>query len=374
MHILYNIAGFYRPAGMERVLSDKANWLVAQGHRVTILTTEQKGRPLAFPLDSRIGLRDLAIGYEDNNGGSLWDKLVHYPGKQRRHFAALKQVLEELRPDITVSMFCNEVNLIPRLHDGSKKVLEVHFSRFKRLQYSRKGLWALVDRWRSRQDAHLVRRYDRFVVLTEDDKMNWGPMDTLQVIPNPVHFQPEKPATLDSQTVIAVGRYTHQKGLERLVEAWALAVPHCPGWKLFLVGDGEEREKLQAQIQALHLENSILLGKVENDIESIYKASSILALSSRYEGLPMALIESQAFGIPSVSFDCPCGPREIIQDGVNGFLVKEGDIEGLASALKRLMQDNALRKAMGAAAFQNAGRWDTDTIMKQWIKLFQEIL
>ena len=88
MHILYNIAGFYRPAGMERVLCDKANWLVEHGHRVTILTTEQQGRPYAFPLDSRVVVIDLAIGYEDNNGGSLWDKLVHYPGKQRIYEAS----------------------------------------------------------------------------------------------------------------------------------------------------------------------------------------------------------------------------------------------------------------------------------------------
>ena len=149
MHILYNIAGLYRPAGMERVLTDKANWLVSHGYQVTILTTEQQGRPVAFPLDDRIVTRDLGIGYEDNNGKSLVDKLIHYPAKQLKHRKALKKALRELRPDITVSMFCNEVNLIHRMKDGSVKVLEVHFLRFKRLQYARRGLWALADRWRS---------------------------------------------------------------------------------------------------------------------------------------------------------------------------------------------------------------------------------
>ena len=373
MHILYNIAGFYRPAGMERVLADKANWLVAHGHQVSILTTEQQGRPNAFPLDNRIVLRDLAIGYEDNNGGSLWNKLVHYPGKQRRHRKALEAALRELQPDITVSMFCNEVNLIPRLKDGSRKVLEVHFSRFKRLQYGRRGLWGLVNRLRSAQDARMARRYSRFVVLTEEDKKNWGPMDTLRVIPNPVHFQPEKPATLDGRTVIAVGRYTHQKGLERLIEAWS-RIPGKAGWILRLVGDGEDRQALESQIEKLRVKDSVRLGRAEQDMASVYENAAILALSSRYEGLPMALIESQAFGVPAVAFDCQCGPREIIHDGVNGFLVKEGDVDGLASALQRLMQDEQLRKSMGAAAFQNAGRWDTDSIMKQWINLFQEIL
>ena len=372
MHILYNIAGLYRPAGMERVLTDKANWLVAHGYDVTILTTEQKGRPVAFPLDARIRTRDLEIGYEDNNGGSLWDKLVHYPGKQRKHLRVLEAALRELKPDITVSMFCNDVNLIPRLKDGSAKVLEVHFSRFKRLQYARKGLWAVADRYRNRKDAQLAARYDRFVVLTEDDRRNWGRIPGLRVIPNPVTFHPATPAPLNSKTVIAVGRYTHQKGLDRLLDAWS-RMPDRAGWKLRLVGDGELRPELEQQIAKLGQAGSVTLGRAERDMASVYEQASLLALTSRYEGLPMALLESQAFGIPAVAFDCQCGPKEIIRDGETGILVPEGDIAGLAKALQRLMQDDGLRKKMGEAAFRQAVRWDTDAIMQQWTTLFEEL-
>jgi glycosyltransferase involved in cell wall biosynthesis len=372
MHILYNIAGLYRPAGMERVLTDKANWLVSRGHRVTILTTEQKGRPNAFPLDARVQTQDLGIGYEDNNGGTLADKLLHYPGKQRRHRKALENALKELKPDIAVSMFCNEVNLLPRIKDGSKKVLEVHFSRFKRLQYGRKGLWALVDRYRSRQDIRLVKKYDRFVVLTEEDKEYWGDTGNIRVIPNPVNFEPATPAPLDTKTVVAVGRYSHQKGLERLVSAWALVKKN--GWKLWLVGDGENREQLEKQIETLDLQDSVRLGRVENDMASVYVGASVVALSSRYEGLPMVLLEAQAFGVPVVSFDCKCGPREIVKDGETGLLVPEGDNHALARALARLMGDDTLRKEMGSKAFRNAENWRTDAIMEKWICLFKDIL
>lgn len=372
MRIVYNIAGFYRPAGMERVLADKANWFVARGHDVTILTTEQKGRPYAFPLDSRVELRDLGIGYEDNNGGSLMDKLVHYPGKQRRHRKALKAALEELKPDITVSMFCNEVNLVPKMKDGSRKVLEVHFSRFKRLQYGRQGLWAVVDKYRSRQDERLVRKFDRFVVLTEEDKRFWGDINTIRVISNPVNFHPAKPASLDTKTVVAVGRYSYQKSLDRLLDAWSLVSKN--GWTLRLVGDGELRETLEKLIDTLGLKDSVILGRAESDMVSVYENASILALSSRYEGLPMALIESQAFGVPAVSFDCKCGPKEILKDSENGILVPEGDIKGLADALQRLIDDDDLRHRMGRAAFADSSRWNPETIMPQWIRLFEEIL
>ena len=372
MHLLYNIAGLYRPAGMERVLTDKANWLVSHGHQVTILTTEQKGRPNAFPLDARVQTKDLAIGYEDNNGGSLADKLLHYPGKQRKHKKALEVVLKELKPDIAISMFCNEVNLLPKLRDGSKKVLEVHFSRFKRLQYGRKGLWALVDRYRSRQDIRLVKKYSRFVVLTEEDKEYWGDTGTIRVIPNPVNFEPATPAPLDTKTVVAVGRYSHQKGLERLISAWAMVRKN--GWKLWLVGDGEKREQLEKQIETLGMHDSVRLGGVESDMVSVYKGASIVALSSRYEGLPMVLLEAQVFGVPVVSFDCKCGPREIIIDGETGLLVPEGDNYALARSLERLMEDETLRKGMGLKAFQNAEKWQTDSIMEKWICLFKNIL
>ena len=372
MHILYNIAGLYRPAGMERVLTDKANWFVEHGHRVTILTTEQKGRPNAFPLDTRIEVIDLGIGYEDNNGAGLLDKLIHSPGKQRKHRKALEAILAEKKPDITVSMFCNEVNLIPEMKDGSAKVLEVHFSRFKRLQYGRKGLWALVDRMRSRQDSVLVRRFDRFVVLTQEDKELWGPMDGIRVIGNPVRFNPAKPAPLDTKTVIAVGRYTYQKGLERLLEAWSL-IPDKEGWTLRLVGDGEDRDAFEIQIRVLGLEDSVRLGRAESDMDTVYSTASILALSSRYEGLPMALLECQAFGVPAVSFDCKCGPREIIKHGETGFLTPEGDVQDLARRLEQLMQDDTLRIGMGQNAFRHSKAWRPENIMPKWISLFEEI-
>lgn len=375
MRIVYNIAGLYRPSGMEKILTDKANWLAAHGYEVTIITTEQKGRPDAFPLDSRIARRDLAIGYEDNNGASLWNKIVHYPLKQYRHRRRLTRALMEIRPDITVSMFCNEQSFLPSVKDGSRKVLELHFSRLKRLQYGRRGLWGLVDRLRSSNEVRQVRRFDRFVTLTREDLSMWGDIPGICSIPNGIRLDGIIPGEHDGKTVIAVGRYMYQKGLDRLIDAWKIvtdALGPGHGWQLRLLGEGELREELQGQIDSLGLSSSVQLCGNVKDMPSEYRNAAILAMSSRYEGLPMALIEAQAYGVPAVSFDCQCGPREVIIDSRTGLLVKEGDVEALAKALLGLIRDPEARRRMGEEAAAQAVRFDFETIMKQWDKLFNE--
>lgn len=374
MKILYSIAGTYNSGGMERVLANKANWLVAHGHEVIIVTTDQRGESPYFPLDARIKCYDLAINYEENNGKSFLNKLIHYPFKQWKHKKRLTALLKELRPDIVISMFCNDASFIPSIKDGSKKVLEIHFSRFKRLQYGRKGLWRLADWWRYKTDARVVSRFDKFVVLTHEDKEYWGNLRNMCVIPNARTFEVNQPATLEAKKVVAVGRLNHQKGFDRLINAWSIVDNVVSGWKLQIVGDGELREQLQNNIRELGLSNQINIGSAEKDMMSVYKDASILAMSSRYEGLPMVLLEAQAAGLPIVSFDCKCGPKDVIENGVDGFLVEDGDIEQLAQKLVVLMQDANLRKQMGSAAYAHSDRYSEERIMKQWTDLFDEVM
>lgn len=361
MRILYLIPGTYRAAGMERVLAEKANWLAAHGYEILIVTSEQQGRPPAFPFDSSIRFEDLAIGYEDNNGSSFADKILHYPAKQRKHRKSLESLLEREKADIVVSMFGNEAGFLPKIKDGSRKVLEIHFSRFKRLQYGRKGLWALADKWRSRQDARTASRYDRFVVLTQEDKSYWGNLGNIRVIPNPRTFTLPEPASLQSHTVLAVGRYTHQKGFDLLLKAWKSI--DTQGWTLRIAGSGDSMEDLPS---------NVVTGPSANMIEE-YRNAAFLVLSSRYEGLPMVLLEAQAAGLPIVAFACKCGPRDVITNGEDGLLIPEGDIAGLAAGMKRLIDDEALRKKMGAAAFRHSDRFDKERIMALWENLFHEL-
>ena len=373
MKIVYCIAGTCHSGGMERVLANKANYLARHGFEVVVVTTDQRGQPPFFPMDERIRTIDLGINYDDNNGKPFLDKLLRYPAKQARHKARLKAVLMEERPDVTVSMFNNDAGFIPDINDGSAKLLEIHFSKFKRLQYGRKGLWRLADWWRSRQDEKTVRRFDRFVVLTEEDKGYWGDLPNIEVIPNAVCGVGVAAASPESRKVVAVGRYTHQKGFERLVDAWHLLAPKFPDWTLDIIGDGEERPLLLERIDCYELVGRVELRCPTKEIGTAYSGASIMAMTSRYEGLPMVLLEAQTVGLPVVSFACKCGPSEIVNDGVDGYLVAPGDVDAMADRLVRLMQDGALRRRMGARAFANAARFSTDAVMKQWMALFDSL-
>lgn len=373
MKIVYCIAGTCHSGGMERVLTNKANYLVAHGYEIVIVTTDQQGQPPFFALDKRIRCIDLQINYEKNNGKSFLNKILHYPLKQYKHKQRLKKVLKLECPDVTVSMFCNDASFITNIKDGSAKVLEIHFSKFKRLQYGRKGLWKLADLWRSKQDEKTVARFDKFVVLTEEDKGYWGKLHNIIVIPNALTFSTAQQALLENKKVVAIGRYTYQKGFERLIDAWRIIAQQLPDWKLDIVGDGEARELLQQQIYTYGLEKKITLIHPTKDIEKIYLEASLIVLSSRYEGLPMVLLEAQAFGLPIVAFRCKCGPADIIDEGSNGFLVEEGDREGLARQMAKIMTDKPLRKQMGKIAKEKSQRYNEEVIMKQWMNLFHSL-
>ena len=396
MKIVYLIAGTFNAGGMERVLSNKANWLAAHGYDVCIVTTDQRGRAPYFALDGRIATRDLGINYDADNG-QLVSKLLRFPLRQWRHKRRLETLLRELRPDVTVCMFNNDVSFVHRLKDGSRKILEVHFSKNKKLQYGRQGLWAVVDRWRTQREERLVHRYDHFVVLTHEDKALWdhhpssithhpspithhpspiphhpSPIAQTIVIPNARTFVPRRLSPLTAKRVVAIGRYDYQKGFDTLLYIWHLLGDRLDGWTLDIIGDGPLRKEMKWQVGQWHLTDSVRLLRPTDDIESVYLGASILVMTSRYEGLPMVLLEAQACGLPIVAFACQCGPRDVITDGKDGFLIEGRDERLFADRLLTLMTDDALRQQMGSAAAKASERFSEERVMQQWEELINE--
>ena len=374
MKIVYCIAGTYNSGGMERVLANKANYLIRKGYEVVIITTDQCGRPSFFALDERISFYHLNVNYEENNGGLFLDKLLRFPFKQRRHRKQLTALLLHLKADIVISMFCNDASFLWKIKDGSKKILEVHFSRYKRLQTDRKGIWRLADLYRSWRDGRTVTKYDKFVVLTEEDKGYWSDVPHIVAIPNSLPFIPVQKAALVNKKVIAVGRYDYQKGFDLLIDVWRIVNRICPEWSLDIIGGGEWKELLQERIDRYGLNCCICLKPPTGHIEEAYLQASILVVTSRYEGFSMVLAEAQASGLPVISFACKCGPRDIITHGKNGILVSEGELSQMADQIISLMNNEALRISMGEAAKENSLRFSEAVVMRKWEEVFKQLI
>ena len=376
MKLVYCIASLYNPGGMERVLLNKLRWFVAQGgYEILVVTTDQQGRPPFYTFPEQVRMVDLGINYSLDNGRPALQKIFSYFRKRHLHQARLNTLLKEERADIVVSLYPSESSFIPDIRDGSKKVLELHLNRFFRLQYDRKGLLGLADRFRSWQDMQIARRFDKFVVLTREDANYWGDLPNLAVIPNAALTVPEVQHDSESRRVIAVGRLDYQKGFDRLLEAWALLPENLrESWSLDIFGQGEWETMLRELIITLGIEDSARINAPTGRIFEEYAASAFLVMSSHYEGFPMVMIEAMACGLPVVSFDFPCGPRDILQDGENGLLVKEGDIAALASALAKAMSDNLLRASMSRKAVEVTQSFSEQTVMQQWAQCFQTLL
>ena len=358
MRIAYCIPATSNSGGMERVLTRKVNYLVSLGHELIIITTDQRGAKPFFPLKESVKQYDLGINYDENNGQGILSKLLAYPRKKRVHKERLRALLLELRADIVISMFGDDSSFLPKIKDGSKKILEYHFSKLKRLQYGRTGLWRLVDVLRTKMDEWTVKPFDRFVVLTAEDQGYWGALPNIRVIPNPLPFTSEETSSCKATKVVAVGRYDFQKNFSKLLQLWARIAPQFPEWTLEIYGNGALRGELEQEVKELGISSSVTLAQPTHQMKEVYLSASIYAMTSRYEGLPMVLIEAQQMGLPIVSFACPCGPRDVIHDGEDGFLIPMGEDDIFLKALGTLMASEEKRICMGQRAREASARYE----------------
>ncbi len=378
MKIVYCIHSLYNPGGMERVLLNKVRYLVEQkGWEIVIVTTDQHNRPTFYPLPDGVRMVDLGVNYSDDNARSPLGKIAGYLMRRCRHRRRLSALLNAERPDITVSLFPCESSFIPSLKDGSKKVLEIHYSKFFRLQYGRHGLLRLIDRIRTRIDERLARRFNRFVVLTQEDRGYWPRMANIEVIPNAALFRPASTADLTAKHVVAVGRLDHQKGFDRMLNVWAELMhthPDLSDWTLDIYGQGEWHDLLLQQAERLGIASSVKLHAPVKDIEKVYTSSAFLLMTSRYEGFPMVMIEAMACGLPVVSYNFKTGPRDIIRPGENGYFVKDGDSAALVTAMANVMNDLPMRRRLGTNALLVRNTFSEERVMDMWIRLFEDLV
>ena len=377
LKIVYVTPALYMAGGVERVLTLKANYFADHfGYDITVILTEGKGKPLFYPLSDKIKVINLDINFEELWHCSFMKKVFVYLKKQRQYKKLLTAELMRIHPDITISLLRREINFINEIHDGSKKIGELHVNRANYRNFkTEEANWLknLFARFWSRDLVSHLKKLDKLVVLTEKDREAWVELDNVVSIPNPLSFIPSSVSRMTGKRVICVARYSHEKGIDLLLKAWKEVESQIDDWRLDVFGEGE-RSPYEQLIDNLGIDraNCALNGRT-TDVEKEYCNSSVFVLSSRFEGFGMVIVEAMACGLPVVAFDCPWGPQAIISDGEDGLLAENGNPSALAQGLIALMKDDGKRKIMSEAALRNVQRFQIEHIAQQWKFLFELI-
>lgn len=372
MKIVYCVDGMYGFGGIERIVSSKMNWLVENGHDVTFLTTNQGGNSFDFPLDSRIKYENIGVNYEEDNVLHPLKRYFRAWYKSRGHLKKLEDALFRIKPDITITASRYTVPLLHQIKDGSKKVVEIHSSRYTKIlqQPVSTPIRRMLGRFLIWWNDQSLKKYDRCVILTEEERGVFEHLGNVEVIPNMSPFATDKPSLCTGKKVLAAGRFAYQKNFKEMVDIWEMVHSEFPDWQLEIVGEGYLYPQVKEYVDTKGLSESILLPGASTQMPEKMRSASIYALTSHYEGLPMVLIEAQVMGLPIVSYKCPSGPSDIVSDSVDGFLIPKYDKECFADKLKKLMADESLRKNMGEAGISASKRFDKEVIMKRWETLF----
>lgn len=363
---------------MERTLSIKANYFADKlGYGVIIITTEGDIQKPAYRLSDSIEVINLNINFESIYGHNLLYKTILFSWKQILYRKRLRRALKEIKADITVSMLRREINFISDIDDGSKKVGEMHFNRDNYRDFSTNsipaGLKKILSKIWMNQLVRNLKKLDSFVVLSKEDRDKWVELEQVEVIYNPLPEFPEKISDCVNKTVIAAGRFVRQKGFDMLLDAWALVNDRHPEWNLEIYGNGA-KDWFINRADELGISDSVKFYDAVPDLNSKFAEASIFAFSSRYEGFGMVISEAMSCGLPPVAFACPCGPRDIITHGIDGFLVAPGDIEGLAEKICQLIDNESARKEIGVAARASSERFKIENIAKEWESLFTSLV
>jgi glycosyltransferase involved in cell wall biosynthesis len=213
------------------------------------------------------------------------------------------------------------------------------------------------------------------VVLSPSAKNKYHFCNNIHIIPNSLPFSCSEQSKLNNNTIISVGRLSYEKGYDRLIEMASLLKSKCKdgSWKIKIFGNGDIENELKDTIANNALSDFVSLNNAVRDIQHEYLNSDIYLMTSRFEAFPMVLLEAKACGLPVVSYDCPEGPREIISDGVDGFLIENGNINEMTDRLLLLMADPNLRKFMGENAKNSICDYKDDVIFSKWNEVINNL-
>ena len=389
MRIRFILFNAYLGGGTVRTVFNTAGLLAARGHDVEVVGVYRHRKHTRFPVPPGVRLRSLT-GQAFDEG---WGRGPRAVGS-RLTYGVLRRLPSVVTP--------REESRY-RQYDAAGDLALRRYLRGQRdgiVITTRSGLNLALARWArpevvaiAAEHLHLhahseglrqkfrdsYGRLDALVTLTERDRDQYrellGPEARIEAVPNAVAVGRERPDVPRAENIaVAAGRLSRQKGFDLLIRAWRRVAEQHPDWRLQIYGSGPRHDRLQARIDKLGLGDRVTLMGFTEELDEELSRAALFILSSRFEGLPMVLIEAMSLGTPVVAYDCPTGPAELVEDGVTGLLVEAQNVPALAEAINRAIDDPELREAMGQAGQQRVRELNPDAVADHWERLLEELV
>lgn len=358
MKILF-CTGSMRKGGAERVISNLTNYLSRDNNELYIITSINT--KTEYTLNKNIGVYHLDGIVREKN------KLKRIKKRRKK----LKEIINNIRPDIIITFLPEPTFMVMSLRRKIRCPIIIS----ERNDPS--------EEYKSFIYKFLMRKYykkaDGFIFQTEGAKEYFSKniQNKSVIIENPINkeFLIRNNNVKKKDIIISTGRLTAQKNQKMLISAFSEITDIYPHYKLIIYGEGDLRNELEMQIKRLGLENKVFLPGVVNNIKEKMEESKIFVLSSNYEGMPNALMEAMALGLPVISTDCPSGgPNYLIENRKTGVLVPIKNVEKLKKAIINLIEDKKMSDELGKNAAKKMKELNPDIINEKWKKYIYKIL
>lgn len=359
MNICFFLGGFYQNGGIGRVTGMLANEMTkSEKYKITTLCYYNPRLPNMYDISPKINQQFFLQSY------SSMAKQIFFGG-----IGKLRKFLKENEIDVLIACgaLFYPISVLACKGTQTKCICWEHSD--PEGNNDHRGQYLARKFGVKRSDLNVVLTKRALKVFQE----KYGAKNTIQIY-NPVDesvFEKAGEYNPSSKRILSVGRLSYQKNFEVAVEIASMILTKHPDWQWDVYGKGEEQEKLQKLINDKGISGQFHLCGQVTDLYERYKNYSIMVMTSRYEGFPMSLLEGLGNGLPLVSFDVPTGPDEIIQNGVNGFLLKSMDKEGMSQKIEELMMSNGLRVEMSQNSKKKTEEFSIDIVVNQWINLFE---
>lgn len=371
MRIIYIYRSLAVWGGIERILVDKMNlWVSMYGYEVYMLTSDQGNHPIPYSLDERVHFEDLKIRFHQKYQYHGLMRLMVDKRLKRLYECRLSEKLCQVKPDIIVCTSADQLKTIVKVKGAIPLVVESHSICKRTIE---QGSFWLSRKWYRINYLKTLPHADVIVALTERDAVEWRKVHhNVVVIPNMVNLNKDLVSSYDSKRVIFVGRFDYQKRPLELVKIWRRVYPRFPDWQLDIYGEGEQQFELEEVISTLNM--NITIHVPTDRIFDCYRKSSLLVSTSLFEPFGLVIPEAMSCGLPVVAYDCPYGPASLIENDVNGYLIKLNDIDDFVDKVCLLLENEELRLKMGKNAFSSSQKYNAIKIMPLWKGLFDQLI